>query len=162
MERRAKAFWVGQREVLDMVTMSERMPAVLRVPMLDLPEGATVHSVEADWQRRAFVFIVEHPSFPVWADGDYCPDDGDRLQWSTLDVRIAGGPEATASPWEALVAENRRLRAILGDLRLDRPTLDAVYRQAIEDAARVAHGTDHGTGGLVAALIRKLGESHAG
>jgi hypothetical protein len=113
MGRRAKVFWVGEREVLDMVKMSERMPAVLRVPLFDLPEGARVHSVRSDWQRRAFAFIVEHPSFPAWADGAFCQDEGDALSFSTLDVIIQDGPEATASPWEALVAENRRLRAIL-------------------------------------------------
>lgn len=79
-ERRTKVLWVGESDVLcaavSFLTGAADLPYRLRLVGLhsELQREWTVVRVTHDVFRRAFGFLVAHPSFPTVADGMPSPD----------------------------------------------------------------------------------------
>lgn len=132
-ERRAKAYWISEDRLFLMCQMlSGNMPDMIGIPRAEnIPAGATVERCIHSPERRAFLFQVHHPSFPLWPDGEHCPP-GEELSvvWDYITIHKGG---KTVDYLKHLQEENDRLRGIFGDLRLDSPAIDAAYRQGMID-----------------------------
>lgn len=70
--RRLRCVSIPEHAVLE-VFANWKQADVLSLPVLSLPDGAQVHSVQYDWWCRSFGFLVEHASYPEVPDGREFP-----------------------------------------------------------------------------------------
>ena len=71
-ERRYKVVYARLGEVLQACQNTRH--GAIRIPEWTLPDGASVVSVEHDFCRQAFAFLLYHPDWPIVPDGERVPD----------------------------------------------------------------------------------------
>lgn len=138
-ERREKVFFVSPDDVFDLFLRRWRglESGVFRVHWLDgLPDDARVVHVIYEPFRRAFGFFITSASFDDVPDGQETPW-ANGLDWKAESLAIDRdeneGGAGTARAYQALCAENERLRLLFSDLREDDARLKAAYEQAREE-----------------------------
>lgn len=93
--KRLKGIVVSQRDILfAYLIQGARLPdAVLIQEIGNVPADAEVRSVFHAPERQAFVFVIEHPSFPQVPAGSEIPMFCDPLQIKTRALKIDKGEE---------------------------------------------------------------------
>lgn len=136
-ERRVRSFFLSADEVLALLTRrwhAWRWGTVIVHHIDGVPLDAKVESVHYDPYRAGFLFRVSHPSYDVVPDGMYAPDCG--LLPGTLETALTvdhreGVPYLPA--YNALLAENERLRGIFSDMCEDEQRLKGALAQGFEE-----------------------------
>ncbi len=93
-ERRVAVLYVDEREMLDaFVTVVTGKSEYLHQLRIRFPKSLTwakaeVLRVSHSWERRAFGFLVRHPSFGVVPDGGIPPVLDYKVEWEWRDKSV--------------------------------------------------------------------------
>lgn len=84
--RRVIVLWIDQQHILNatrlFLTHRDTIPSQHQLYLRDsLPRDVKVINVIHSWERRAFGFLLSHPSFPETLDGGIPPDVLSNHHW---------------------------------------------------------------------------------
>lgn len=101
-ERRVKVLPVPENLVLELLYLLQGdTPQFVIVPrMSNLPEGTKIEQVVYDPMRRAFLFLLSHPSFEIVPEGEYSPSVEEHLRTHYTVVEIDRLPKKSPSSIE--------------------------------------------------------------
>ncbi len=95
-EKRLKIYWVAEGVVAhalwDFLKSVVRLGKVsgstcVNVPALQgPPEDASLRSVRHSWEKRAFGFLYEHPSFAIVPEGELTPSESATIIYQIVTI----------------------------------------------------------------------------
>ncbi|HLY89519.1 MAG TPA: hypothetical protein VKQ27_11100 [Acetobacteraceae bacterium] len=137
MTRNWRIYYIDENALLHIFVQRD-MPRFLSLTLpTNLPPGAKVLDVRHSWDRKAFGFRVEHPSFDPVPDGALIPEAG-PLEWNIVRVLPDyDNPERKGPPayrlLDAALEEADRLRGVFTDLCNDRAVVEAAREQGAKE-----------------------------
>ena len=88
-ERRSKLFYIDPQFVVWMLNGFQKHGTFMHLRACEeIPDGAQVVSLNANWERRCLVAEIEHPSFDVVPDGMYPPNGHDNGMGAAVSLRM--------------------------------------------------------------------------